>query len=129
MPERGPLQGELQLEIMAVLWRLGSGTVEQVRQALPERQQGAYTTVQTVLNRLSDRGLVSRERDGPRMVYRPALSEGEYLSRSITSTLEGATPDARQVALARLVDGLDSEELTALKRLAQKASRARKQGS
>jgi len=127
--EHAPLQGELQLEIMAVLWRLEAGTVEQVRQALPERMQGAYTTVQTVLNRLADRGLLSRDREGPRIVYRPRLSEGEYLSNAIASTFDGATPAARRVALAKLVDGLDPDELAELRRLAQAGSRARGRGA
>lgn len=51
------LQGELQLEVMRVLWRLGRpGSVEDVRSSLPQRQRGAYTTVQTVLNRLAEEG-------------------------------------------------------------------------
>ena len=33
-----------------------AGTVEQVRGELPPRYQGAYNTVQTVLNRLAERG-------------------------------------------------------------------------
>lgn len=57
-----PIQGELQAQVMAALWRLGSGTVDQVRDALPARYRSAYTTVQTVLNRLAERGLLDRER-------------------------------------------------------------------
>lgn len=49
---------------MGALWRIGEGRVGEVRGALPERYRSAYTTVQTVLNRLSERGLLSRERAG-----------------------------------------------------------------
>ena len=55
MTDVTPLQGELQTQIMAAIWRLDEGTVEQVRQALPSHHQGAYNTVQTVLNRLAER--------------------------------------------------------------------------
>jgi predicted transcriptional regulator len=59
--------GDLQAQIMTVLWRLESGTVEQVRSGLPARYRGAYTTVQTVLNRLAERGSTrsqqTRQRD------------------------------------------------------------------
>lgn len=111
---------------MSTLWRLGSGTVEQVRTALPARYRGAYNTVQTVLNRLAERGLLTRERDGVAIVYRPKVTEAEYLSRSIEHTLSGASADARQVALAQLIGGMDSDELSELQRLAKEVTSARK---
>lgn len=111
------IQGDLQAQLMATLWRLGSGTVEQVRSALPPRYRGAYTTIQTVLNRLADRGLLSRDRHGNAIEYRPRISEAEYLARSITQTLAGASSDARQAVLAQLISGLRSDELDELKRL------------
>ena len=126
MADLTPIQGELQTQIMAVLWRLGNGTVEQVRAALPSRYRGAYTTVQTVLNRLSERGLLSRKRAGMAIVYRPKVSEAEYLSRSIERTLAGASADARQVALAQLIGGMDRSELTELQRMAKGIGKARK---
>lgn len=125
MDDRTPLQGELQGQVMAALWRLGSGTVEQVRQALPSRYRGAYTTVQTVLNRLAERGLLARERDGRNIVYRPQFTEAEYLSRSIEHTLAGASSEARRAALARLIGGLRADELGEVQKLARKAGRTR----
>ena len=120
------LGGDLQTQIMSALWRLGSGTVEQVREALPTRYRGAYTTVQTVLNRLADRGLLARERQGRGFVYTPRLSEADYLSRNLQRTLAGASAGTRQEALAQFIDGLGAAELSELQRLAQRASRARK---
>lgn len=110
---------------MPVLWRLEAGTVEQVRSALPRRYRGAYTTVQTVLNRLAERGLVSREKSGNAILYRPRLSEAEFLSRSIEHTLAGASTDARQAALAQLIGGLPIDELGELQELAQTIERRR----
>jgi predicted transcriptional regulator len=124
--ELTPLQGDLQTQVMAVLWRLGSGTVEQVRTDLPARYRGAYTTTQTVLNRLAERGLLARKRDGIAIVYRPKVTEAEYLSRSIERTLSGASADARQVALAELIGAMGSDELDELQRLAQEIAGARK---
>ncbi len=114
-----PIQGELQAQIMPALWRLGAGTVEQVRAALPKRYRSAYTTVQTVLNRLAERGLLSRERQGNTIVYRPLITEAEYLFRSIDQALAGASTEARQSVLAGLVGNLDRSELTRLRQLAR----------
>ena len=105
---------------MAVAWRLGAGTVEQVRSALPPRYQSAYTTVQTVLNRLAERKLLTRTKEGNVFVYRPAISEDEYVSLSIERTLASASVDARQAALARLIGELDGDELSDLPALARR---------
>jgi len=118
-PDAARSLGELQAQLMPVLWRLGAGTVEDVRKALPPRYRGAYTTVQTVLNRLAERGLLTRERRGQAILYRPAITEAEYLSRAIESTLASASTEARRTVLAQLVGGLDNDEFSELRRLAQ----------
>jgi predicted transcriptional regulator len=125
MTDVTPLQGELQTQIMAAIWRLDEGTVEQVRQALPPSHQGAYNTVQTVLNRLAERGLLTRRREGHVIVYSPSLSEAEYLSRSIEHTLRGATSEARQVAIAQLIGSLPRDEAAVLGRLADEVAAER----
>ena len=126
MNDASPIQGELQSQVMAAVWRLESATVEQVRQALPGRYRGAYTTVQTVLNRLADRGMLERERDGRNIVYRPTFTEAEYLSRSIEHTLASASSEARHAALARLIGGLREDELGEVQKLAGQAGKARR---
>lgn len=121
MTDSQSIQGELQGQVMAALWRVGSGTVEQVREELPPRYQGAYNTVQTVLNRLATRGLLERKREGRGFVYRPQVTEAEYLSGSIRRTLAGASSGARQAALASIIGGLRPEELSELEELARQA--------
>src|SRR5918992_4724354 len=119
MADMAPIAGELQLQVMSAVWRLGRGTVEQIRVELPARYRGAYNTIQTVLNRLAERGLLSRHKAGNAIEYRPRLSEADYLSRSISQTLAAASMDARRAALARLIGGLDKSELADLQQLAR----------
>ena len=126
MADVAPLTGELQTQVMAAVWRLGSATVEQVRTALPPRYRGAYNTIQTVLNRLADRKLLSRTKVGNAFEYRPRVSEADYLSRSIAQTLAGASMAARHAALARLIGELDDDELTDLRQLAREMNERRR---
>jgi predicted transcriptional regulator len=122
-----PIQGELQAQIMPALWRIGEGSVEQVRGALPKRYRSAYTTVQTVLNRLAERGLLVRERRGNTIYYRPRVSEADYLSHTIEQTLSGASAEARQGALAQLFGSLAPGEREELQTMAEQiASRRRR---
>jgi predicted transcriptional regulator len=126
MADVEPLTGELQLQVMSAVWRLGSATVEEVRSALPPRYRAAYNTIQTVLNRLVDRGLLSRKKVVRMFQYQPRLSEDEYLSRTISSTLATASLEARQAALARLIGDLNDAELKDLGQRARELNRTRR---
>ena len=110
---------------MRVMWRLGKGGVDEVRQALPARERGAYTTVQTVLNRLAERGLLSRQRVGKAIVYSVRISEADYLRRSLKRTLSNASDEARRTALAGLVGDLDPAELGEIRELAEEVRERR----
>ena len=111
---------------MAVLWRVGHATVEDVREQQPARRRSAYTTLQTVMNRLVDRGLLTRQRRGRAFVYSARYNESEYLALNIRERLNDASPHARRAALLSLVDGLEGEDLDELARLAARVRRARK---
>lgn len=121
-----PISGELQGQIMAVLWRLESGTVEEVRGGLPPRYRGAYTTVQTVLNRLAERGMLERRKRGNAIEYHPKLTEAEYLAGAIRQTLSSASSEARQAALADLLGSLKDDELVKLQQRASTIDRGRR---
>ena len=119
-------RGDLQSEVMSIVWRLGEATVDQVRDEQPEARRGAYNTVQTVLNRLVERKLLVRSRSGRAFVYKPALAESEFLTRSIGERLAGASSDARRTALVNLVDELEPGEIDEIARRANKIRRSRR---
>lgn len=110
------------------MWRLGEGKVEDVRREQPTGRQLAYTTIQTVMNRLAERGLLMRERRGNAIVYRPRYEEGDFLSLSIGQRLAEASPEARRAALVNLVGNLEPGELDEVARYANRIRRAREEG-
>jgi predicted transcriptional regulator len=103
------LRGENQIELMKAVWRTGGGTVEEIRAAMPADYASAYTTTQTMLNRLAERGLLARtpgrtsRGPGGKIVYTALITEEEYLAESIERTLAGASPEARRAAIAQLI--------------------------
>ncbi len=113
---------------MATVWRLGEAKVDDVRDQQPSRDRSAYTTVQTVMNRLVERGLLVRERRGRAFVYKPRYEESEYLARAIGDRLADAPPETRRAALISLVEGLERDELDDIAKLARAVRRRRRGG-
>jgi BlaI family penicillinase repressor len=50
----------LELEVMDAVWALGSSSVREILEQLPEQKRPAYTTVQTIIYRLEEKGAVRR---------------------------------------------------------------------
>jgi predicted transcriptional regulator len=78
------------------------------------------------MNRLLERGLLERERRGKAFVYRARYKESELVARSLRERLAGASADARRVALLRLIEGLEPDELDALARYTNRVRRERR---
>jgi len=73
----GPLAAPIVREVLA----RGEATVGDVRTALQasERRRIGYSTVMTVMARLCERGVLTREKRGRRFVYQPALAEADVI--------------------------------------------------
>lgn len=78
--------GDLQLQIMKVLWARGEATVAEVHQAVVEANDLAYTTVATMLRKMELRGLVKHRQDARTFIYEPAVAEAA-VSRSMADHL------------------------------------------
>lgn len=77
---------KLELEVMQVIWRLGSSTVGTVQAELPRSL--AYTTVQTMLNILERKGKLRRELRGRAYVYSARVSRARALGQSVRDVID-----------------------------------------
>ena len=114
---------------MAVLWAAaGPLTPAQVQAALAEAhavaatngEEGrggslAYNTVQTILTRLVDKGLVSRKAAGRGHVYWPTDDAATAAAAQMRAVLDG--PGDRQAVLQQFADGLDPADVDVLRAL------------
>lgn len=95
--------GERELDILQVLWRLGGGTVAEVRAHLLDRgEQLAYNTVQTLLNRLEAKGMVKRQVADRAHRYIPRSKEPAVVRgaiRRLTDRFFGGSVEALTVRL------------------------------
>ncbi len=71
---------DAELDVLKVLWDLGAGTVRDVLDhPLSQGRDWAYTTAQTLLARLTEKGYVRREKDGRAFRFLPAVSRDELV--------------------------------------------------
>lgn len=79
----------LELDCMNALWPLHEATVREIQQALVPMRPRAYTTIMTVLDRLAQKGIVTRRKKGRAWVYRPNLSAEEARAHAVDQVVEG----------------------------------------
>ena len=115
--------GELEKEIMEVLWQRGSGTVREVLETLHTKRSLAYTTVMTVMARLADKELLRREAlPNGSFLYVPSQSKEALYAATSKSFFKELIKYSSTVAVAQFVDVLehtDQKELAKLKAFLQ----------
>lgn len=131
LPDYHPQQmslGPLETEILNIVWELGCATVKQVHERIladPDREL-AYTSVTTVLRRLTQKGWLACDESERAFVWRPLISpqEAQILKahKQLNKFLEVGNPDV----VAAFADSLDSASLEQIDAIAQKLKAIRK---
>ncbi|HYM43727.1 MAG TPA: BlaI/MecI/CopY family transcriptional regulator [Steroidobacteraceae bacterium] len=81
--------------ILEQYWQLGTSSVREVLDSLPEEERVAYTTVQTLVYRLEQKGALRRVRKiGNAQLFEPAIDQREFRSGLVRDLLElfGGSP-------------------------------------
>ncbi len=106
--------GPLQIELLKLLWKRGSATVQDLLNEWPNPHPPAYVTILTVLRRLEKRGFLAHDMQGRAFVYRPLHGEHEVkgtLLDDLVKRLFGSP--------SNLVSGLLTEQAFTLSELGQ----------
>ena len=120
MKKRGQQRlGERELDIMRVLWQRKNATVTEVRQALlSQGHKLAYTTIQTMLNRLESKALVARDSSDRTHRYRPLLKEPIAVSGALRRLTDRFFSGSVEALAVRLVESeLSREQLKRIQAL------------
>jgi predicted transcriptional regulator len=88
--------GELDIDILNVVWKMERATVKDVFEELYETRRLAYTTIMTVMGRLAKKGVLKQDRSRTPYVYTPLMARQELalsiIHHVIDRLLDGA-PD------------------------------------
>src|SRR5271155_3382485 len=95
----------LELDCMNTLWPIGEGTVREIHDQLAPRLPRAYTTIMTIMDRLTRKGIVERRKSGRAYIYRPTLSVEDARTHALGQIVESFFGGSREIAAAYLRDG------------------------
>ena len=116
--------GELERDLLSIVWRLGMVTAEKAREELNRPLKDS--TVRTVLRRLEEKGYLAHTVEDRTFIYRPAESRQRVAGRAAKRIVDWFCEGSVEALLVGMVDSqvLDRAEL---QRLATRIAEAQKQ--
>lgn len=112
--EKNPLKqplGELEAEIMKVIWACNCCCVREVLKKINKRKKLAYTTVMTVMGRLYEKRLLKRHlNDSGAYVYEPVQDKENFLAKSSKKAINSLLAEYGDVAVAQFLDILEAKD-------------------
>jgi predicted transcriptional regulator len=106
--------GHLEREVMRAVWRAEEPvTGHEIADALKGSKEIAYTTLLTVIDRLREKGYLTRTRDGRSYRYRAVMPEADYAASLMSQVLDAS--DNRSDALLSFAGKLEPAEAEALR--------------
>jgi BlaI family penicillinase repressor len=114
MKDRMADLGELEREVMQLVWSSREVTAEAIREKLARRPK--ESTVRTVLRRLEDKGYVSHTVSGRTFVFRAAASRRDVAARAVKHIVEWFCNGSLEEVLVGMADArmLDARTLQQL---------------
>jgi BlaI family penicillinase repressor len=108
-----------ELEIMKVVWDLGTATVRDVYEALLERRKVAYTTVMTMMKILENKGYLNRKQVDRAYVYRPAQPKNRVIRAMVRDFVNRVFNGSAEPLLVHLIEDrrLAPDEIEEIRRL------------
>ncbi len=119
--------GELELSILKIVRELGRATVREVYERL---ESGSYTTIMTVMSRLSDKDELTRVKEGKQYLYWIS-TKNESSSKSILKRIQDKIFGGKSTALVSYLladETITDEDLNEIENLIQKRRLEKKHG-
>ena len=126
MDDRLPELGDLEREVMQLVWAKGPVTAEVVREGLSRKLK--ESTVRTVLRRLEDKGYVEHVVDGRTYVYHAAQPRGRVAAKAVQRIVDWFCNGSIEEVLVGMVDTamLDQKQV---RMLADKVAKTKTRGA
>jgi len=94
----------LELQVMDALWKQGRLSIREIQESFPERERPVYTTIQTTVYRLEDRGALRRAKKISNAHIFEAVVSRETASRRLIDDLLSIFDGKAEPVMAHLVE-------------------------
>ena len=120
-PKQSAILTEAELRIMDVLWRKGSGTVQQVLDWLPSAL--AYNSVLTTIRTLEKKGHVKHLKDGRAHIYEPIIGRDQATRSEIRHLVGRFFSNSHEALVLNILqdEGIDAAELKRLRDMLERS--------
>ncbi len=120
---RSPALTDAEAGIMAVLWDRQTATVADVVAALKRKRSVSYSTVQTILRILEEKGYVSHDKVARAFVYRPRIDARQARRRALRHLVTRLFEGSPSLLVLNVLEDerIDAGELARLKKLIENA--------
>ncbi len=107
---------------MEVLWKNGSGTVQQVLDGLPSEPALAYNSILTTIRILEKKGYLKHLKDGRAHVYAPLIAREQATRSEIGHLASRFFKNSREQLVLNILEdeGLDAQELSRLRQMLER---------
>jgi BlaI family penicillinase repressor len=122
MTDRAPDLGELEREVMQLVWAAGETTADAIRERIARKPK--ESTVRTVLRRLEDKGYIAHTVTGRTYVFRAAEARPHVAARAVKGIVDWLCDGSVEEVLVGMVDARMLDRGT-LQRLARRIEEAR----
>jgi predicted transcriptional regulator len=120
---RSPALTDAETRVMSVLWQKGRASVADVVAALNRKRAVSYSTVQTILRILEEKGYVVHEKVARAFIYRPCVDERQARRRALRHLVSRLFDNSPSLLVLNVLedDQIDADELHRLKKLIEDA--------
>lgn len=124
MPRRrSPALTDAEARVMLVLWERHTASVADVLAALQKKRAVSYSTVQTILRILEEKGYVSHEKLARAFIYRPRVDARQARRRALRHLMTRLFNGSPSLLVLNVLEDeqIEAEELNRLKKLIEDA--------
>jgi predicted transcriptional regulator len=120
---RSPTLTDAEARVMSVLWERQTASVADVVGALKKKKPVTYSTVQTILRILEEKGYVSHEKVARAFIYRPRVDERQARRRALKHLMTRLFNGSPSLLVLNVLEDeqIDADELNRLKKLIEDA--------
>lgn len=111
--------GDLEVDVMGIVWNLKKATVKDVFEVMYERRRLAYTTIMTVMNRLAQKEILSQDKTTVPYVYKPLVDRDVMANSMVKEVVDRMLEGSAVPVVSYLIDrgAIKADELSKLKSL------------